>query len=214
MSKMILYNIDGKSIGEIEISDDILNVRCDSQTIKDVVVNMLARKRAGTASTLNKGEVSGSNKKPWRQKGTGRARAGFRQSPVWRGGGVVFGPKPRDYGGRMNKKVVNLAFIKAFGEKLTEGNIVGVDGFELKEPKTRGLINFVKSLKTGKTILLVDAKPSRNLLLASRNIEGVDVEAACNLNVYQLVRYSKIVISKQGMDIIKEKLAKYVEKLG
>lgn len=212
MSKITLYDINGKAVGDIEMDDRIFAVRCDPQTVKDIVVNVLARKRAGTASTLNKGEVAGSNKKPWRQKGTGRARVGFRQSPVWRGGGVVFGPKPRKYGGRINKKATKLAFARVFGDKVTEGNVAAIECFDIKEPKTKNLCGFVKSIGGGKKILLVDEKPSQNLLLACRNIEGVDVEMACNLNVYQMVRYPKIVMSRSAVEAIKKRLNEIVEK--
>jgi large subunit ribosomal protein L4 len=114
MSKLTIYNMQGAAVGDMDVDAGLLVLKKGTQAVHDVIVNGLARGRAGTASTLAKGEVAGSNKKPWRQKGTGRARAGYRQSPVWRGGGVAFGPHPRRYGGKVNRKVAKLAFQRAF----------------------------------------------------------------------------------------------------
>jgi large subunit ribosomal protein L4 len=165
-----------------------------------------AAKRAGTASTKSKGEVAGSNKKPWRQKGTGRARAGYRQSPVWRGGGVAFGPKPRDYSKKINSKVSRLAFRRALSEKLTAGHVRIVDILTVEEAKTKSFVALMKALGIERKLLvLVDAVDDK-LLLAARNIQGVEVMKAAEASVYQLLRYPEIIVNRAGMDILLARL--------
>ena len=165
-----------------------------------------AAKRAGTASTKSKGEVAGSNKKPWRQKGTGRARAGYRQSPVWRGGGVAFGPKPRDYSKKMNRKVARLAFRRAFSEKLTAGQVKVVDNLTVDEAKTKAFVAMMKALGIERKVLVVVDTADDKLLLAARNISGVEVVKAAEASVYQLLRYPEIVVDRAGMDILMARL--------
>ncbi|MCK5528841.1 MAG: 50S ribosomal protein L4, partial [Kiritimatiellae bacterium] len=137
MSKLKLYNIDGTASGDIELADELLVLGAGEQAVHDVVVATRNAARQGSASSKHKGEVAGSNKKPWRQKGTGRARAGYRQSPIWRGGAAAFGPKPRSYAVKVNKKVSRLAFGRAFSEKVLHNQVMVLDSLTMAEPKTK-----------------------------------------------------------------------------
>mgnify|MGYP001572656280 CR=1 FL=1 len=206
MSKISLLDMKGSSIGEVEISDTLLVSGKGDQAVQDVIVAERAAIRAGTASTLSKGQVAGSNKKPWQQKGTGRARAGLRQSPVWRGGGVAFGPHPRDYSLRVNRKVARLAFQRALSDRLFAGHVKILDDLTLAEPKTSALCTVLKALKIVGPVLLLVGKVSRNVALASRNVPKVEVVRASDASVYQLVRYPNIIIDRSGMEIIRERL--------
>jgi len=207
MSTLTVYDIKGASVGEIEVADALLEMKKGSQAVHDVVVAQLAGLRGGTASTLRKGEVAGSNKKPWRQKGTGRARAGYRQSPVWRGGGVAFGPHPRSFAQKVNKKVARLAFKRVFSEKVASGDLKVMDEVTIPEAKTKLFSALLKTLGISKPALFVVDKTERNLVVASRNIPSVEVATAKDVNVYQLLRYPVVVITKSAVDQIKTRLA-------
>ena len=199
MSKLVVYNVGGAVVGDLEIADALLVRDKGGQAVHDAVLATLAGRRAGTASTLRKGEVAGSNKKPWRQKGTGRARAGYRQSPVWRGGGVPFGPHPRSYAQKVNKKVMRLAFRRAFSDKVVSGGIRVLEDMVVPEGKTRAFASLMKSLAISGPALFVTDNSSRTVALAARNIPGVEVVGAKDVGVYQLVRYPVIVITKAAM---------------
>jgi large subunit ribosomal protein L4 len=190
----------GEQVGEFDLSEDLLVFDKGQQAMHDAVVAYLAHQRAGTASTLNKGEVAGSNRKPWRQKGTGRARAGFRQSPVWRGGGVVFGPKPRKYSKRMPRKVARLALRRAFSEKVAAGAVVVLDELKMAEPRTREFAAMVKALEADRGVLFVVDQVGSNERLASRNLQRVELASAREVNTYQLVRYPMIVLTRSGIE--------------
>jgi large subunit ribosomal protein L4 len=203
--KLKIYSLEGKSVGDMDLDPTWLEKR-GQQAVHDAIVAYQANRRAGTASTKTKGEVAGSNKKPWRQKGTGRARAGYRQSPVWRGGGVVFGPKPRKYTKDMTKKVSQLAFRRAFSDKATAGEVVIVDKFELSAPKTKSFVQALGKLKIeGKALVVLEAI-SREVALASRNVPNVEVQLASNVHTYNLLRYGKIVISQPALDQLTRRL--------
>ena len=204
MSKLKVYDQSGSSVGEFEIAEELVLKR-GAQAVRDSVVAHLAARRAGTASTLRKGEVAGSNKKPWRQKGTGRARAGYRQSPVWRGGGVAFGPHPRDYSMKVNRKVGRLAFKRALSEKLAEGQVVLLQELALAEPKTRGFVAMMKSLKLQPPALFVVEKFDKNLTLAARNIPLIEVAKASDVSVYQLLRHPVLVTTRGAMEQLLER---------
>ena len=206
MAKIKMYGRDGKSAGELEVADELLVLDRGDQAVRDVIVGRAANMRAGTASTLSKGEVAGSNKKPWRQKGTGRARAGLRQSPVWRGGGVAFGPKPRDYSQKINKKVSRLAFRRALSERIAADAVKIVDDLSLAEPRTKDVVGFLKALGF-ESALIVTLAYEDNLLLSARNIPGVEVITACNCNVYHLLRYPGIVVTRAAWEVLKPRLA-------
>ena len=208
MSEIKVFDMKGSSVGSVEVDDAILEVKRGSQAVHDVVVAYMAGLRRGTASTLRKGEVAGSNKKPWRQKGTGRARAGLRQSPVWRGGGVAFGPHPRSFEKKINRKVAALAFRRAFSDKVATGGVRIVDQVVIKEPSTKVFAGMLKTLGIKGTVIFVVDKIGQNLVLSARNIPGVEITDARNLSVYQLLRYTDVIVDKAGMDQIKLRLRK------
>jgi large subunit ribosomal protein L4 len=206
MSKLSVYDMKGASVGDCEVADSLLVLDKGDQAVQDVVVALMASRRAGTACTKSKGEVAGSGRKPWRQKGTGRARAGYRQSPVWRGGSVVFGPKPRDYRKKVNKKVARLAFRRAFSEKVAAGEIKVVESLSVDEPKTRLVTALLKALQVSAPVLFVIDEVQSNFALAARNIQGLEMVRASDVNVYQLLRYPNVVVSGPAMDKISGRL--------
>ena len=208
--KIPVINSEGGAAGEFELRDDfIIKGSRGQQTVRDAVVAIQSNRRSGTACTKTLGEVAGSGKKPWKQKGTGRARAGSFASPLWRGGGVVFGPKPRDWSLGMPKKVRRLALQKALGNRLTAGDVVLVETIVLKTPKTKEFVGVVKNLKVGdRAILLVVDKPDKSLMLASGNVAYVTVVDASNLNVYDVTLAHKLVFIKSALQKIEQRLAK------
>jgi large subunit ribosomal protein L4 len=152
------------------------------------------------------GEVAGSGKKPWRQKGTGRARAGSFASPLWRGGGVVFGPKPRDFSKKVTKKTRQLALRKAFTERVNSGDVVVIDEIKLDTPKTKAFVNLLRGLEADKGALIVADSGNDNLARASRNVESVELTSSSNLNTYQLLRYNKVLITRSAMEALDQRL--------
>jgi large subunit ribosomal protein L4 len=208
MSNVKIVDMKGSEVGEYDVPTDMLELEKGTQAVHDVVVAMNNARRAGTACTLTKGEVAGTGAKPWAQKGTGRARAGYRQSPVWRGGSVVFGPRPRYYGSKINKKVAKLAFRRALSEKLSDGSIRVVEQITIESAKTKVFASMMQSLGlSGPTLIIVDAIDS-NLALASRNVPRVEVVHARDVNVYQLLRYPVIIVNSAAMDQLKTRLEK------
>jgi large subunit ribosomal protein L4 len=206
MSKLKVYDMKGAAVGDHEMADSLLELGKGGQAAHDAVVAYRAGRRAGTASTLSKGEVAGSNAKPWRQKGTGRARAGYRQSPVWRGGAVAFGPRPRSYEKKVNRKAARLAFKRAFSERVAAGQVKVLDQFDLAEPKTKAFASVLKSLDVAGPVLFVVETIDKKLALASRNIPDVEVVRAKDVNVYQLARYPLIVVCREGLGTLEERL--------
>jgi large subunit ribosomal protein L4 len=206
MSTLTIHDMKGTAIGNVELADSLMTLDRGDQAVRDAVVAYLAGLRAGTASTLSKGEVAGSNKKPWRQKGTGRARAGYRQSPIWRGGGVAFGPHPRSFEQKLNKKVGRLAFRRAFSEKVAAEAVRIVEDLSLPEAKTKAFASLMKSLGVAAPALFVLDKVARNVVLAARNIENVEVVRASEVNVYQILRYPTVVLNKAGFEQVKVRL--------
>ena len=178
------------------------------QAVKDVVTAIRNARRAGTASTKGKGEVAGSNKKPWKQKGTGNARAGFRQSPVWRGGGVAHGPHPRSFAQKVNKKVVALAFARAVSDRLAEGDVIVVDKFEFEAPKTRLMAKFLKELGVDRTAVIVQKDVDETVFLTMRNLPGIDYSTAGSLDVYTVLANRRIVCDKDGFDALMARITK------
>lgn len=212
MSKLKIYDMKGSSVGEFDVEDNLLVLDKGGQAVHDTVVAIRAAQRAGTASTLRKGEVAGSNRKPWRQKGTGRARAGYRQSPVWRGGGVAFGPHPRSYRRKVNEKVAQLAFKRVLSEKVAAGGVRILDELVLSEGRTKLFSSLLKSLGIKGPALFMMDKIDRNVVLAARNIPNVEVVEARSANVYQLLRYPDIVVNKAGMEDLMTRLTGKTEK--
>ncbi len=206
MNTIEVIDKKGEVCGSFEIPAELLEQTRGTQAVQDVLVAFMAGRRAGTASTLGKGEVTGSNRKPWKQKGLGRARAGYRRSPIWRGGGVVFGPKPRSYAKDVNRKTLRLAFRRAFTEKLSAGSVRVIDAFELSDAKTKSMVQLLQDVSaTGKT-LLIAAAPSQELLRASRNLPKVELARAQDVNVYQLLLYPTVLIERAALEVIVQRL--------
>jgi large subunit ribosomal protein L4 len=179
-----------------------------TQAVHDTVVAYMASQRQGNASTKTMGEVNGTGKKPWRQKGTGRARAGSFASPLWRGGGVVFGPKPRDYDKKVNKKVRQLALRKALGERLTAGDVILVDEIKLASPKTKEFVGVVNRLGLEGTTLFVIGASDTTVERAARNVAGVGLTTGSRLNTYDVLKYDKLVFTKGAFEQIEARLGK------
>ena len=206
--KIAIKNIQGKKSGELEVKFPLIEDGKGTQAVHDVVVAYRAAQRMGTACTKNVGDVSGSNKKPWRQKGTGRARAGSHQSPLWVGGGVVFGPKPRDFGKKVSKKTRTLSLRKALSERLKAGDVVVVDDLKLASPKTKEFVSLMSTLELTGTTLVVSTGTDKNLTLAARNIENVALTTSDSLNTYDILRPDKLLFTKGAFEKVEARLAK------
>ncbi len=195
---------------KIEVNVDQAQLTLDKgeQAVKDAVTAIRNALRAGTASTKGKGEVSGSNKKPWKQKGTGNARAGFRQSPVWRGGGVAHGPKPRCYEQKVNKKVMKLAFARALSDKIVAGDVIVVDEFSFEAPKTKLMAALLKTLGVDRTACIVQKDVDDTVVLVTSNLPRVDYSTAQALDVYTVLANRKLVCDKAGFDALLARIAK------
>lgn len=206
MSKLPVKDMKGGRQGEYDIAEDLLVYDKGSQAVRDAVVAHRAKMRSGTASTKTRSEVRGTGAKPWRQKGLGRARAGSKQSPIWRGGGVAFGPKPRSYAKRLPKKVAQLAFRRAFSEKVAAGEIEVIDQLSLDNPRTREFMEIMRNVGVDGLTLVLVADMDANLKLAARNVAKIDVKMASDVNTYDLLRYHKLLIVKDGMQQIESRL--------
>jgi large subunit ribosomal protein L4 len=205
--KIAIKNIEGKKAGELEVKFPLIEDGKGTQAVHDVVVAYRAAQRSGTACTKNVGEVSGSNKKPWRQKGTGRARAGSHQSPLWVGGGVVFGPRPRDFSKKVSKSTRALALRKALSERLKAGDVVVVDDLKLSSPKTKDFVGLMSTLELTGTTLIV-AAADKNLTLASRNVPDVALATSDSLNTYDILRPDKLLFTKGAFEKVEARLTK------
>ena len=194
--KLTVKDITGQDQGELEVQFPLVEGGRGTQAVHDTVVAYRANQRRVTACTKTTGEVSGTNKKPWRQKGTGRARAGSSQSPLWVGGGVVFGPKPRDFGKKVNARTRQLALRKALTERLKAGDVLVVNDFKLTSPKTKGFVQVLSQLAVQGTVVVVAAEVDQNLLLAARNLPQVEVTTGASLNTYQVLRPAKLLFTR------------------
>ncbi len=206
--KIAIKNIEGKNQGELEVKFLLIEDGKGTQAVHDVVVAHQAAQRMGTACTKNVGEVSGSNKKPWKQKGTGRARAGSHQSPLWVGGGVVFGPKPRDFGKTVSRKTKQLALRKALSERLKAGDVVVVDDFKLSSPKTKEFTGVMSTLELKGSTLIITSPADKNLTLASRNIPNVELATSDSLNTYDVLRPDKLLFTRSAFEKVEARLTK------
>ncbi|HYE31689.1 MAG TPA: 50S ribosomal protein L4 [Methylomirabilota bacterium] len=208
--KLTVKKLDGGTAGELDVTFPLVEAEKGNQAVHDVIVAYQAAQRSGTHSTKTMGEVAGSGKKPWRQKGTGRARAGSFASPLWRGGGVVFGPKPRDYTKKVSKTTKQLALRKAVTERLNAGDITIVDDIKLAAPKTKEFVNVLGKLDLTETksILVVAPASDRSLVLAVGNVPYADVTTASDFNTYQALRFDKIVFTRDAFQKLNERLAK------
>jgi large subunit ribosomal protein L4 len=207
MSTLPVNNLEGKSVGTVTLPPELLDTTRGGQAVRDALVAYMANQRHGNACTKTKGEVAGNGQKPWRQKGTGNARAGYRQSPIWRGGGVVFGPKPRSFNRDMNRKTLRLAVAKVFADRVSENAVTVVESMSVADAKTKSFIQLLKSLGLAKGVLLIVDDPSSNLLLSSRNVPGVEVARASHVNVYQIARYPRLLVTKAALDVLQKRTA-------
>jgi large subunit ribosomal protein L4 len=207
MSKIPLKNIQGDSVGDYEVADTLLVLDRGEQAVHEAVVAYNAHQRAGTASTLSKSNVNGTGAKPWKQKGLGRARAGYKQSPVWRGGAVAHGPHPRKYHKKVSKKVGQLAFRRAFSAKVDQGEITVIENLAVATPKTKAFSAVLKNLGLDRGGLFIVDADTENVLLASRNIPKVEIVTAALANTYQLLRYKSVIVTKAGMEALEKRLA-------
>lgn len=206
MPKVDVYSGGKEKVGELELSDRVFAAEIRPHLLHEVVVWQLAKKRAGTACAKTRVEVRGGGRKPWRQKGTGRARAGSRRSPLWRGGGVIFGPKPRDYGYTLPKKVRSEALRVALSDKLNEEKLLVIRDFGLSEIKTAKFAQVLGAYET-KSVLIVTSEPDEALELSSRNVPNVKVMRAEGLNVYDILRHDNLMISETAVAAIEERLS-------
>ena len=207
MSKTFVYDMSGKQVGEIELSAAVFGIEPNAAVVHDVVKNHLANCRQGTQSALTRAEVSGGGRKPWRQKGTGRARQGSTRAPQWTHGGIVFAPKPRDYSYTLNKKVKRLALKSALSAKVAENNLVVIDSIKMDSIKTKTFANFLNAVGAEKKPLVVTAEADQNVVKSGRNIPGCEVTFANLLNVYDIVNANKLVVDKAALQKIEEVFA-------
>ena len=207
MPKANVFNMAGEKIGEIELSEAIFGVQPNESVLHDSVKNHLANCRQGTQSALTKGEVSYTTKKPWRQKGTGRARAGYAGSPVWTHGGVAFAPKPRDYSYSLNKKVRRLALKSALSAKAAEEEILVVDGLALDEIKTKPFKSFLEKVGVDGKALVITESVDEKVIKSARNLPGVTTTTATILSPYMILTSGKLVVDKAALAKIEEVFA-------
>lgn len=205
MPTVQVIDSSGKKIKEVKASDEIFAVPLKEHLLYEAVINFRANQRQGTASTKTRGDVRGGGRKPWRQKGTGRARAGSNRSPIWKGGGTTFGPKPRDYSYSLPKKAKKNALKSALSLKVAEKQLLIVDAIELKEPKTKDAAALIKSLKVD-SALIVDKHENKNLFLSARNIPKTKVVDVNQVNVYDVLNYNWLVLTQRAFDSLTEKL--------
>ena len=207
--KNSIKNTAGKDQGELEVKFAMIENGKGTQAVHDAVTAYRAAQRSGTACTKTVGEVQGSNKKPWKQKGTGRARAGSFRSPLWAGGGVVFGPRPRDFSKKISKKTRSLALRKALSERLKLGDVVVVNDLKLTSAKTKDFVKIINALElTGTTLLVSCGEENKNLMLAARNICGVTLTTSDSLNTYDVLRPDKLVFTKSAFEKVEARLTK------
>ena len=203
MPKVDLLNMEGKKVGTVELPDSVFAVEVNEAVMHDVVVNYLANQRQGTQSTKTRSEVSGGGKKPWKQKGTGRARQGSIRAPQWIKGGIALGPKPRSYKYTLNKKVKRLALKSALTTKVQENNIIVLDNLSFEEIKTKNMVKVLENIKVEKALVVLAERDS-NVQLSTRNIPNVKAALVNTINTYDLLKYQTLVITKDAVEKIEE----------
>ena len=208
MASVKILNIKGEETGSLKLNDAVFGQEYKEALIHQVVVAHLANLRQGTKSTLTRSEVRGHAKKPWRQKGTGRARHGSTKAPQWRGGGIAFAPKPRDFSKKVNKEAKKVAFRSAISEKLATKELVVVDSIALKDGKTKEMLAVLKGLNIDKTAIFVTANQDEMLLRAAANLQNVDVTTSSLLNVYDIIDCDKLVVTADAIKSIEEAYVK------
>ena len=206
MIDLSVHNIKGENIGEVSLRDDIFNTKVNKYLVHQAVKRYLANRRRGTASTKNRSEVRGGGAKPWKQKGTGRARAGTNSSPIWVGGGIVFGPAPRDYSFSLPKKMKVAALKSALSDKFENKEIIIIDNLSLEKNKTSKMVEILKNLKAFKKPLIITEKEDSIIALSVRNIKGAQVLPVSKINTYDLINHEKIIITKKALKRIEEVL--------
>lgn len=204
MSRVNVYNMQGDQLEQIDLNEAVFGIEVNQHAVYEVVKNQLANKRQGTQSTKTRAEVRGGGKKPWRQKGTGRARAGSTSSPIFRGGGVIFAPKPRDYSYKVPKKIKRLAMKSALTSKVLENEIIVVDELKLDAPKTKDMINTLSKLSADRKALIVTLNPEINVIKSTNNIPNVQTTVVNNLNVYDILKYNSFIITKEALRKVEE----------
>ena len=204
MPSVKLYDMKAKEVGTLELADALFNTEYNESVIHQAVVARLANERQGTKSTLTRSEVRGGGAKPWRQKGTGRARQGSIRSPQWVKGGVVFAPKSRDFSKKMNAKAKTVALLSALSQKIRDDEVIFIDEIKVAQAKTKEIVAFLKAFNLEKTVLLVMDNADEAVLRASANIPAVSTIAASQINTYDVVKNAKIVMSKQAVQQIEE----------
>jgi len=204
MPKIDVYNIEGKKVSDIKLSDEVFGIKPNEAIVHSVLVNYRANQRQGTGNTKTRAEVSGGGKKPWRQKGTGRARQGSIRAPHWYKGGVALGPKPRDFSYRINKKEKRLAIKSILSSKVIEENLVILDKLEFGEIKTKQMVKVLDNLKLEGKILIVLPEVNKNVQKSSKNIEDVKTSLVNTINVYDLLKYSKLVLTLDSVKSLEE----------
>ena len=207
MLKTNVYDMSGKLVGEIELSEAVFGIEVNAAVVHDSVKNHLANKRQGTQSALTRAEVSGGGRKPWRQKGTGRARQGSTRAPQWTHGGIVFAPKPRDYSYTLNKKAKRLALKSVLSAKVAEQNLVVIDSIKMDTVKTKDFAAFLKAVGCDTKTLVVTAAPEANVIKSGRNIPGCEITFANLINVYDVVNANKLVVDQADLAKIEEVFA-------
>jgi large subunit ribosomal protein L4 len=205
MPELEIKDKNNNAVGKIALADDVFGVAAKEGVIHNAVVNFLANQRQGTHATRTKGLVSGGGKKPWKQKHTGRARSGSNRSPLWRGGGIVFGPQPRDYSYALPRKARQLALKAALSGKLSDGEITVIDSLTVEKPKTKGMVSLLKGLDLeGKSTLIIVPEYDEAVFLSSRNIPGVTVRRVSELNSYDVASHSRLLMTRGAAEMLSE----------
>ncbi|WP_123042130.1 50S ribosomal protein L4 [Cohnella candidum] len=207
MPKVSVYNVEGSQVGEIELADGIFGIEPNTHVLHSAVVLQQASVRQGTHKVKGRSEVSGGGRKPWKQKGTGRARQGSIRSPQWKGGGIVFGPTPRSYGFKLPRKVRRLAIKSALSSKVAGNGIIVLDQLTLSQPKTKDFAKILNNLKVGRKALVVTADFDNNVALSARNIPGVKFVAADGINVLDVMVHDQLIITKDAVAKVEEVFA-------
>jgi len=203
MPKVPVVNVDGKKVDDIELSEEIFGIVPNADVVHMAVVQYLANRRQGTQSAKTRAEVRGGGRKPWRQKGTGRARQGSIRSPQWTGGGVVFAPKPRDYSFKLNKKVKRLALKSVLSQKVLDEKFVVLDELAFPEVKTKQMVKVMDNLKLTKALVVMEGE-SRNVVLSTRNLPTVKTAAVGTINVYDILKFDAFVVTKEAVEKMQE----------
>ena len=204
MPKIDVYNIEGKKVSDLELNNEVFGIKPNEKVVHSVLVNYLANQRQGTANTKTRSEVSGGGRKPWRQKGTGRARQGSIRAPQWFKGGIALGPKPRDYSYTVNKKEKRLAIKSVLSSKVLENNLVVVDELPFKEIKTKEMVKTLDNLKVEGKALIVLPEKNENVQKSARNIKGIKTSLVNTINVYDLLKYNKLILTVNSVKSLEE----------